>query len=101
MTTFEEYKAKVSIAQVSAPEIRGLWDFTVIPGTPRTDANGNKEQIVIRNPNDNANQHYFDRNYKGGDVINFIKEHLNEFAQFTGNSTNDYVKINMVLNHFS
>ncbi len=29
---------------VSAPEIRGLWDFTVIPGTPRTDASG-KEYI--------------------------------------------------------
>ncbi len=27
---------------VSAPEIRGLWDFTVIPGTPRTDASGNE-----------------------------------------------------------
>ncbi|MCR5594935.1 MAG: extracellular solute-binding protein [Lachnospiraceae bacterium] len=26
---------------VSAPEIRGLWDFTVIPGTERTDENGN------------------------------------------------------------
>ena len=28
--------------QVSAPEIRGLWDFTVIPGTVRTDENGNE-----------------------------------------------------------
>ena len=28
--------------QVSAPEIRGLWDFTLIPGTPRTDENGNE-----------------------------------------------------------
>ncbi|MCR4595573.1 MAG: extracellular solute-binding protein [Lachnospiraceae bacterium] len=27
---------------VSAPEIRGLWDFTVIPGTPRVDASGNE-----------------------------------------------------------
>jgi len=27
---------------VSAPEIRGLWDFTVIPGTERTDENGKK-----------------------------------------------------------
>ena len=27
---------------VSAPEIRGLWDFTIIPGTERTDANGKK-----------------------------------------------------------
>ncbi len=26
---------------VSAPEIRGLWDFTVIPGTEKTDENGN------------------------------------------------------------
>ncbi len=26
---------------VSAPEIRGLWDFTLIPGTERTDAAGN------------------------------------------------------------
>ena len=28
--------------QVSAPEIRGLWDFTLIPGTERVDANGKK-----------------------------------------------------------
>lgn len=27
--------------QVSAPEIRGLWDFTLIPGTERVDENGN------------------------------------------------------------
>lgn len=26
---------------VSAPEIRGLWDFTLVPGTEKTDANGN------------------------------------------------------------
>ena len=26
---------------VSAPEIRGLWDFTLIPGTEKTDENGN------------------------------------------------------------
>ena len=27
---------------VSAPEIRGLWDFTLIPGTVRTDDSGNE-----------------------------------------------------------
>lgn len=27
--------------QVSAPEIRGLWDFTLIPGTEKVDADGN------------------------------------------------------------
>lgn len=103
MTTFEEYKAKVSIAQV-AEAIGFEFDKSkgkTQPTYTRTDANGNKEQIVIRNPNNNSTQHYFDRNYKGGDVINFIKEHLNEFAQFTGNSNNDYVKINMVLSHFA
>ncbi|MCC2728377.1 hypothetical protein LK490_21270, partial [Blautia sp. MSK22_86] len=26
---------------VSAPEIKGLWDFTLIPGTEKTDENGN------------------------------------------------------------
>lgn len=26
---------------VSAPEIRGLWDFTLVPGTERVDGNGN------------------------------------------------------------
>ncbi|MBP5282531.1 MAG: extracellular solute-binding protein [Lachnospiraceae bacterium] len=26
---------------VSAPEIRGLWDFTLVPGLEKTDANGN------------------------------------------------------------
>lgn len=27
---------------VSAPEIKGLWDFTLVPGTPVVDKNGNK-----------------------------------------------------------
>lgn len=105
MTTFEEYKEKVSIAQVA--EAIGF-EFDKSKGktqptyTRGTEEQGNKEQIVIRNPNDLPNQHYFDRNYKGGDVINFIKEHLNEFSQFIqGQPKNDYVKINMVLSHFA
>ena len=104
MTTFDDYKAKVSIAQVA--EAIGF-EFVKSKGKTqptyeRTDEKGNKEQIVIRNPNDLPNQHYFDRNYKGGDVINFIKEHLNEFSQFIqGQPKNDYVKINMVLSHFA
>lgn len=104
MTTFDEYKAKVSIAQV-AEAIGFEFDKSkgkTQPTYTRTDEQGNKEQIVIRNPNDFTNQHYFDRNYKGGDVINFIKEHLNEFSQFIqGQPKNDYVKINMVLSHFA
>ena len=40
--------------QVSAPDILGLWDFTVVPGTPMVDENGepvldeNGEQIINR-----------------------------------------------------
>lgn len=33
--------ATYNTLMVSAPEIRGLWDFTLIPGTERTDADGN------------------------------------------------------------
>ena len=33
--------AQYNTLMVSAPEIRGLWDFTVIPGTERVDENGN------------------------------------------------------------
>ena len=103
MTTFDEYKAKVSIAQVA--EALGF-EYVKSKGKTqpvyeRTDDKGNKEQIVIRNPNDYANQHYFDRNYKGGDVINFVKAHLSEFANITGQSNNEYVKVNMVLSHFA
>ena len=103
MTTFDEYKAKVSIAQVA--EALGF-EYVKSKGKTqpvyeRTDDKGNKEQIVIRNPNDYTNQHYFDRNYKGGDVINFVKAHLSEFANITGQSNNEYVKVNMVLSHFA
>ena len=36
ITDYNTYNTLV----VSAPEIRGLWDFTLIPGTERTDENG-------------------------------------------------------------
>lgn len=103
MNTFNDYKKEVSIAQV-AEAIGFKFDKTkgkTQPVYKREDANGNKEEIVIKNPNDNLNQHYFDRNYKGGDVVNFIKNHLNEFQNLTRNTNNDFVKINMVLSHFA
>ena len=34
--------ATYNTLMVSAPEIRGLWDFTLIPGTEKVDENGNK-----------------------------------------------------------
>ena len=30
-----------NVLEVSAPDIKGLWDFTLIPGTEKTDENGN------------------------------------------------------------
>ncbi len=38
ITNYTAYNTLV----VSAPEIRGLWDFTLIPGTEKIDENGNK-----------------------------------------------------------
>lgn len=37
ITSYSTYNTLV----VSAPEIKGLWDFTVIPGTEKVDENGN------------------------------------------------------------
>lgn len=37
ITSYQQYNTLM----VSAPEIRGLWDFTLIPGTERVDENGN------------------------------------------------------------
>ena len=34
--------ATYNTLMISAPEIRGLWDFTLVPGTVRTDENGNE-----------------------------------------------------------
>lgn len=102
MTTFDEYKEKVSIAQVA--EAIGF-EFVKSKGKTQPvyerDNNGVKEQIVIREPNDNAKQHYFTRGYNGGDVVSFVKEHLNEFSNITSNSTNQWVKINQVLSRFA
>ncbi len=102
MTTFEEYKEKVSIAQVA--EAIGF-EFVKSKGKTQPvyerDNNGVKEQIVIRDPNDNAKQHYFTRGYNGGDVVSFVKEHLDEFTNITSNSNNQWVKINQVLSHFA
>ena len=39
ITNFTVYNTLV----VSAPEIKGLWDFTLVPGTETVDANGKKD----------------------------------------------------------
>ena len=37
------------------------------------------------------------QNYKGGDLIQFIKNHINDFPQFQHQNT--FVRINMILGH--
>lgn len=104
MTTFDEYKEKVSIMQVA--EYLG---YTYDKTKGKTELTYNKkdesgkilDQIVISNPNDPRNQHYFDRNYKGGDLINFIRNHLNDFANLTNQANNEWVKVNIIASHFA
>lgn len=102
MTSFEEYKSKVSIIQV-AESLGYKLDpkaGKVSPVFKLTDGNGNKtDEIVINNPNNPSNQYYFDRNYKGGDVIKFIKNHIDEFPSF--HHSNSFVQLNKILSHFS
>jgi hypothetical protein len=102
MKTFDEYKAIVSIIQV-AEDLGYKLDKTkgmVQPSYKRFDANGNKiDEIIIKNPTNPSQQSYFDRNHKGGDLINFIKNNINEFPQFQ--HQNEFVKINMILGHYA
>ncbi len=58
--------------------------------------NGKKiDEILIKNAN-TPNEHYFDRNKKGGDLISFIKNHINDFKNVQG-INNEWLKINTVL----
>ena len=100
--TFDDYKNKVSIIQV-AVDLGYKLDKQkgkVSPVFKLFDTNQNKiDEIVIKEPTDFSRQHYFDRNQKGGDLISFIKNHIDQFPQFQ--HSNPYVKINMILSHYA
>lgn len=98
---FSEYKEKVSIVHI-------LEDLGYVPDISKGRAtpvyvkiiNGKKvDEVMVKNPNSLVNQVYYDRNYQGGDVISFIKNHLADFPQFY--HTNEYVQINQILRHYS
>lgn len=101
METFDDYKRKVSIIQV-AEDIGYIRDNKKGRNSPVLklyDHEGLKlNEIVIVNPN-NINQHYYDRNYQGGDLIAFIKNHIGSFHQFQHNSL--FVQLNMILSHYA
>lgn len=75
MLTFDDYKAKISIIQI-LEDLGYKQDISkgkVSPVFKLTDGAGNKlDEIIIKNPH-SVQEHYYDRNYKGGDLIQFIK----------------------------
>lgn len=101
MLSFEDYKAKISIIQLleDLGYRQDVKDGKISPVYKLVDGKGNKlDEIVIKNPR-TSQERYFDRNYKGGDLIQFIKNHINEFPQF--NHPNTFVRINMILGHYA
>lgn len=57
------------------------------------------DKIVIKNPQDKAHQTYFRHNgQKGGDVVSFVLEHLN---QFNHRSSNQWAAVTEILADFS
>ena len=100
--TFDDYKARVSIIRIA--ESLGYQfdpkDGNVSPVYKLYDANGYKQhEIVIKNPNNNTMQYYFDRNNKKGDLISFIKNNIDKFPQFY--DPNQYKHINNILAYYS
>ena len=89
MLTFDDYKAKISIIQI-LEDLGYKQDISkgkVSPVFKLTDGAGNKlDEIIIKNPH-SVQEHYYDRNYKGGDLIQFIKNHINDFPQFQHQNT--------------
>ncbi len=75
MLTFDDYKAKISIIQI-LEDLGYKQDISkgkVSPVFKLADGAGNKlDEIIIKNPH-SVQEHYYDRNYKGGDLIQFIK----------------------------
>lgn len=99
--TFDDYKERVSIAQIleDLGYQQDLSKGKISPVYKKLDAGGNKiDEVVIRDPN-SPRQHYFDRNNKGGDVITFVKNHINDFPSFQHN--NVFVRLNMILSHYA
>lgn len=94
---FKEFKEKVSIIEAA---VALGYKFDPSKGRPRpnfvlTDDRGNEtDRIIITNPTDSANQGYWHRigthgNTKG-DLITFVKEHINDF-QVSGRNEVDTI----------
>lgn len=101
MQTFDDYKSKISIIQLleDIGYRQDKKDGKISPVFKLKNDKGEKlDEVVIKNPG-TPNERYFDRNYHGGDLIQFVKNHINDFPQF--NHPNLFVRINMILGHYS
>jgi len=102
MQTFDDFKRLVSIAQI-ATDLGYKFDKKEGKTNPvykLYDLSGAKiDEIIIKDPDNLTAHHYFDRNGNGGDVISFVKNHLDDFPQFS--HSNQFVKINMILSHYA
>lgn len=101
MLTFDDYKSKISIIQVleDLGYRQDKADGKVSPVFKLRDAHGNKiDEVIVKNPR-GANEYYFDRNHKGGDLIQFLKQHINDFPQFS--HPNLFVHLNKILSHYA
>lgn len=101
MVTFNELKQKVSIIQVAEDLGYRLKkkDGTANPCYALYDGDRKIDEILIKYPNDIYKQRFCDRNYHYGDVIEFIKLHLNAFQRFY--HKNENVMISIVLKYYA
>lgn len=94
--TYKELKEKVSIIDV-ATYLGYKNDIKKGKKQPYFDCPG-KEPIYITNPNENSIQGYWTRGGDKGDLISFVKKHLDSFPD---NETNPTIKLNKILHRFA
>lgn len=101
--TFQELKNLVSVIDVATyigyrfDRSKGLSQ----PSFVRTEGKGEiEDRIYIKNPQNNSSQGYWRRTgyHSSGDVISFIKEHLDEFSV---SGRNEIDRINKILHKFA
>lgn len=109
MITYDEYKQRISIIQVAVhlgykhDRSKGLAQpsFVLTDGT-----NNVLDRIYIKNANNSGIQGYWRRNLlvstskTSGDLISFIKEHINSFPAASG-ARNEIDAVNKVLKFFA
>lgn len=105
MYSYSDFKARISIIDV-ALALGYRFDKTKGHSRPNfvlRGTNGDEiDRIIITNPHDSSQQGYWRRNTNvgrsSGDLISFVAENINKFAQASGRNSTD--AINKVLSSF-